>query len=76
MKTKKMTDEEVMHKFLEMLEDRVSINTGFVKEDATGNITHQVVEIRCGEYVSVSQPEALAIKLRVATGAEQGATIN
>lgn len=76
MKIKKMNDEECLGKFLEFLETRVSINTGFVRDEETGNITHQIVEVRCGEYVSVSQPQPLEVALRVADADELGVTLN
>ena len=76
MKIKKMTDEECIQKFLEFLEDRVTINTGFVRDPETGNLTHQVIQVSCGEFVSVSQPEPIDIVLQPAPAAEQGRTIN
>lgn len=71
-----MTDEECLTKFLEFLETRVSINTAFVRDDDTGNITHQIVEVRCGEYVSVSAPQPLEVALRIADADETGVTLN
>lgn len=76
MKLKKMTDEEVMNTFVEMLSDRVTLNTAFVVDNDSGNITHQIVRISCGELISMSQPEALEVILRPATAVEQGATVN
>lgn len=76
MKINKMSDEECLKKFLEFLETRVSITTGFIPDEQTGNITHQVLQITCGEFVSVSQPQLLSIKLRVATAEEQGELLN
>ena len=70
-----MTDEECLQKFLEFLSERVSINTLFVQDDAD-NLTHQILQIKCGEFVSVSEPEPLAVVLRPATGEELGATVN
>ena len=76
MKIKKMTDEKCLEIFLELLNDRISIETGFIKDEANDNITHQVLQITCGEYVTLSQPEQLGVVLRPATGAEIGATVN
>lgn len=76
MKIKKMTDEECIQKFLEFLEDRVTINTGFVRDPETGNLTHQVIQVSCGDLVSLSQPQPLEVILRPATGEETGATVN
>lgn len=76
MKLSKMTDEQCLEKFLEFLDERVSITTHFIQKDEGENITHQIMEIRCGEYVTASQPEQLSAVLRVATGQEQGATVN
>lgn len=71
-----MTDEECLTKFIEFLDERIEINTGFVRDPETGNITHQVVQISCGDFVTVSQPEPLEMVLRPATAAEIGATVN
>lgn len=76
MKIKNMTDEKCLTKFLEFLEQRIELNTGFVTDPETGNITHQVVQVSCGKMVSMSQPEPLAVILRPATGEEIGATVN
>lgn len=76
MKIKKMTDEECLEKFLELLENRIEITTGFIRDPVTGNITHQVIQVKCGELVSVSQPEQLDVILRVATAAEQDQLVN
>ena len=75
-KTKKFTDEECMDLFIELLKTRVAVNTGFVMDKENGNITHQVIQITCGELKSVSEPQPLKEVLRVATGSEQGATVN
>lgn len=76
MKIKKMTDEECLTKFLEFLEERIEVTTGFIQEEETGNVTHQVIQVKCGELISVSQPERLNVVLRVATAEEQGALVN
>lgn len=76
MKLKKMTDEECLQKFLEFLEDRVTIDTGFISDPETGNLTHQVIQVSCGDFASLSQPQPLEVVLRPATGAEMGVTVN
>lgn len=73
---KNMTDEECLTTFLQFLDERITLNTGFVREPETGNITHQIVQVECGELVTVSQPEPLEVILRPATGEEIGATVN
>lgn len=75
-KIKNMTDEECLTTFLEFLENRITFNTGFVRDPDTGNLTHQVVQITCGEMATISQPEPLEVILRPATGEEIGATVN
>jgi hypothetical protein len=76
-KIEKMTDEECLEMFLHFLETRINITTHFAQLDEKDeNITHQIMEVSCGDYVSTSQPEPLSVVLRMATGAEQGATIN
>ena len=69
------TDEEVMAEVMQLLETRVSIETGFVA-DEDGTFTHQIMQLRCGEFVTTSQPEPLAHPLRAATAAELGAVVN
>lgn len=76
MKINKMSDEQCLNKFLEFLKERVILNTVFVVDPETDNLTHQILHITCGEYISVSDPEPLSNVLRFATGEEQGATIN
>lgn len=76
LKIKKMSDEECLSKFIEMLEKRITINTGFVKDPDTEILTHQVLKISCGEYVTISEPEPLDVPLKLATAQEQGVTIN
>ena len=71
-----MNDEQCLSKFLEFLETRVGIETNFIMEPDTDNITHQILRITCGEFTSVSQPEPLSAVLRLATGEEQGAVVN
>lgn len=72
---KTLTDEECLTQFLKFLEERVTIETGFLPDDE-GNITHQVIQVTCGEYTSVSQPEPLAVSLRLASAEESGQTVN
>lgn len=76
MKIEKMTDEQALAKFIELLEKRVSITTGFAQAEQEGNLTHQFLRVRCGDLEVVSQPEELDVPLRVVTAAESGATIN
>lgn len=71
-----MNDEECLAKFIEFLEERVSVTTGFIQDRETGNITHQVIQVQCGEFVSVSAPEPLEVTLRVATAEENGQLLN
>jgi len=75
MKIKKMSDEECLNKFIEFLQDRVSIDTIFVADDR-GNGTHQVLKITCGEFVTYSTPEPLAVPVRPATAEELGVVVN
>lgn len=70
-----MSDRECLDKFLEMLGERVGITTSFITSD-DGNLTHQILQIRCGDLVSVSEPQPLQYPLRLATAEEQGFTLN
>ena len=76
MKIHKMDDKQCLETFLEFLKERVTLESFFVTDEVTGNITHQGVKLSCGELCTVSQPEPLEIILRPATGAEQGAVVN
>lgn len=71
-----MSDEECLSLFLKLLAERITLNTGFIKEEDNDNLTHQVLQVSCGEFTTVSQPEELSVILRAATAEEQGATIN
>jgi len=76
MKIKKMTDEQALAKFIEFLETRISITTGFAQTEEGGDFTHQFLRIRCGELEVVSQPEVLDIPLRTVSASELGVTVN
>lgn len=76
MRIEKMTDEKCLEKFLEFLEKRITVTTNFIVDPETENITHQVLQVSCGKYQSMSHPEPLGATLRVATGEEIGATVN
>jgi len=75
MTTTNKTDEECLKQILDLLESRVSIETSFVIDDDTGIVTHQVLKITCGEYVTVSHPEPLEVPLQLA-GIVPGTTVN
>lgn len=75
MNIEEMNDEECLTTFLKFLDKRVSINTGLIKDEKSGNVTHQVVRIECGEMATVSEPQLLETPLRVADAAETGATV-
>lgn len=70
------SDEECMEIFLALLAERVIINTGFLKDEESDNLVHQILQVHCGDLVSVSEPEVLAVPLRPATGQELGETVN
>lgn len=70
-----LSDEEALGLFINLLSTRVGIETAFVPDERTGDITHQIIQVSCGDYASYSQPEPLGVILRPA-GAPQGETIN
>lgn len=75
MNIEELSDEQCLKTVIEFLENRVGISTGFVpRED--GVLTHQVVQITCGEFVTVSTPQPLEVPLRFATAEEQGILLN
>lgn len=75
MKISELSDEDCLKKFLKMLDTRVGITTNFINND-DGYITHQVLRIRCGSFISVSQPQPLASIMRLANAEELRETLN
>lgn len=71
-----ISDEEILKQLIDWMEDRVAISTGFIPDEDTGVLTHQILQITCGEYTTVSNPEPLAIPLRPVGGDELDVTIN
>lgn len=77
MKIKNMTDEQCLNKFLEFItEGRVEIDTTFVAEEGSTVATHQVIKLKCGDYVTYSKPEPLVFPMKPATPEDLGATVN
>jgi hypothetical protein len=70
------TDEAKLKRFIDLLEDGIELTTGFIPDEDTGYLTHQVIRVSCGEFVTVSQPEPLVFPLTPAPIAETGITIN
>lgn len=60
------TNEQCFGVFLNLLASRVEIGTGFLVTEPSNFITHQTIEITCGELTTSSGPEALEIPLQVA----------
>lgn len=75
LKKKTNTDEERLTKVIQLIDDGIEISTGFLTDDL-GNITHQVIRLKSGDLVSVSQPEKLDVVLRIATAEEQDQLVN
>lgn len=71
-----MTDEEALKTFIDLLENRVSITTGFLTTGEGDVFTHQFLKVRCGELEVTSAPEILGIPLVVAPASEQVITIH
>lgn len=63
MKIKKMTDEQALAFFSELLATRVRLGTAYVSDPETGVLTHQLILITCGELAVQSSPEKLAVPL-------------
>ena len=76
MKISKMNDKECIDKFTEMLEERVSVTTSFLQNKESGILTHQILQIECGEEQRASQPQLLANPLRIADAEDLGETVN
>ena len=48
---------------VEYLKGRIQIIPNFVINKESGLLTHQVIELVCGDYVSVSEPKPLPFSL-------------
>ena len=75
-KISKMSDEECLKRFIEFLETRISITTGFIPDEDTGVLTRQFLKITCGDHASFSQPELLPVPLVPASADEVGESLN
>lgn len=76
MKIKKLDDQQALDLFIELLETRITVATGFVRDLDNGNLTHQYLTLRSGELEMISTPEELEVPLRVANAQEVGQTVN
>ena len=74
MKIKKMTDEQCLSLFSELLATRVRLGTAYVSNPETGVLTHQLILINCGDLAVQSAPEPLAVPLMPVVPKE--ATVN
>ena len=74
MKIKKMTDEQALKTFSELLATRIKLGTAYVSDPETGVLTHQLLLITCGDLKLQSSPEALAVPLMPVVPKE--ATVN
>lgn len=74
MKIKKMTDEQALKAFSELLATRVKLGTAYVSDPETGVLTHQLLLITCGDLKLQSAPEALVVPLMPVVPKE--ATVN
>jgi hypothetical protein len=74
MKIKKMTDEQALAAFSELLATRVRLGTAYVSDPETGVLTHQLILITCGDLRVQSAPEPLVVPLMPVVPKE--ATVN
>ena len=63
MKIKKMTNEQALNAFSELLATRIKLGTAYVSDPETGVLTHQLLLITCGDLKFQSSPEALVVPL-------------
>lgn len=61
--TTELDDKECVAIVLELLRDRIQIDTAFVQDFASGILTHQVLILRCGDEETASSPEPLSTPL-------------
>lgn len=64
---KNKTDKEVLNLFMQFLDDRVSIVSGFLQNEEDGQVTHQFIRIQCGELETVSAPQEMEVPLQPVT---------
>lgn len=76
MNVKELTDTECLNAFIELLETRITFDFEYVVDEATGNLTHKVMIVNCGEMETVSDPVPLPTLLRPATPTEAGVLLN
>lgn len=63
MKIKKLTDQQCLDFFQELLATRVKLGTAYVADAETGVLTHQVILITAGDIKVQSAPEPLTVPL-------------
>lgn len=63
MKIKKLTDQQCLDFFQELLATRVKLGTAYVADAETGVLTHQVILVTIGDIRVESPPEPLIVPL-------------
>ena len=71
----KMDSKQILEDLVNLLKEKdISIKTEFLG-DESGNITHQVLVMEHGDYVSISKPKPLGTTLRHVTAKESNSTV-
>ena len=76
MKIKKLTDQQCLDFFQELLATRVKLGTAYVADPDTGVLTHQVLLITAGDIKVQSVPEPLAYPLMPIIDISDSVTVN
>lgn len=71
-----LNDQQCLELVLTLLNTRVSVNTVLLQGEGTDNVTHEMIRIECGDYITASNPQELEVPLRYATAEETGEVVN
>lgn len=76
MKIKKLTDQQCLDLFQELLATRIKLGTAYVADAETGVLTHQVILITSGDLKVQSKPEQLMYPLLPIINKDDNVTVN
>ena len=76
MKIKKLTDQQCLDFFQELLATRIKLGTAYVADPSNGVLTHQVILITAGDLKVQSAPEPLLYPLLPIINKDDNVTVN
>lgn len=71
----KMSDKKCLKTLLGFFENRVEIDTEFLRDPDTGHLTHERIKFTCGNVSAFSHPEPLPSPMLPLTPVVDAATI-